>query len=1123
MAKSPKFRAFAFSRDDPLAAEHRDVSAWVEDALASNAFHRFYDDVALGSLPSGKKLLDAAPEQARRYVLAAIAQALHWNAQADRIRGPVCTINAVGLPGWDQVWGRRRQACAVVAALMRRGLPFQKEDILAILGLYLAGEQRSALESSLTIERYSARLAGDVPIGHIVRALERYAAGTAVDAEARKAMKAFAARLRSSADKDARRHGTTVEQLCLGAPQKVAGGAPPPRKKPAPRPAPAGTPAVLDQFKRSLGMLPDKGDRPATVLEPDRFPLLADSPLRREHELLSACFAAVVGTGHSGYRHLLTMSEPGRAVLSLKRAARGRALLAATERHVNTLLAPRLAAADWQCWQARDSAGAVVIPIAQTAFSLSRGGLFDFLLYLSVRPARGSLVIELLIPKLLAQVEQEMARAPLSEGERYVLSLFRASLVCGPPLGTDPPQVARLTQWIGDGAAFCLAPGEAWSDAVNDDLGKMKPARRRDWVALFTHALGATAARPSARWLKTAAKLVGAVGKESLQRALKKWLPLVGRGRSLPRLGLFYSDARGRGDVIDNENANCLRGLLWLAQALPRPEELLRTLAAVALTAYRKVPGVGPRAVKVGNAAVYALSGIRPTEAVGQLAMLKVRVKFGTAQKEIEKAFNQAAGALGLPRDEIEEMGVPAYGLSEVGLRRETLGDYRAELAVAGSRAELRWFDARGKAIQSVPAKAKSEHREDLGELQQSLKDIRAMLPAQRDRIDSMFLAEKSWPIAAWKERYLDHPLVGTIARRLLWCVDGTAATFAAGEPADIRGRPLAHGKTAEITLWHPIGRSVEKITAWRRRLEELGIAQPFKQAHREVYLLTDAERRTGTYANRFAAHVLRQHQFNALCAARGWKNKLRLMVDADYPPAAKELPHWGLRAEFWIEGLGDDYGRDTNESGVFLLLATDQVRFYRTEARQHPADPGGRRDRGRAAAPRGDGDGPLPLQEVPPLVFSEIMRDVDLFVGVASVGNDPTWQDGGPAGRYRDYWQGYCFGELSGTATTRRQVLERLVPRLRIAARCSFSDRFLVVRGDKRTYKVHLGSGNVLMEPNDQYLCIVPDSPSRAKPDDLFLPFEGDNTLSIIISKAILLAEDAKIKDPTIVQQIDR
>lgn len=59
-------------------------------------------------------------------------------------------------------------------------------------------------------------------------------------------------------------------------------------------------------------------------------------------------------------------------------------------------------------------------------------------------------------------------------------------------------------------------------------------------------------------------------------------------------------------------------------------------------------------------------------------------------------------------------------------------------------------------------------------------------------------------------------------------------------------------------------------------------------------------------------------------------------------------------------------------------------------------------------------------------------------------------------------------------------------------------------------------------MEPNDQYLCIVPDARARAAGDVVFLPFEGDNVLSIIISKAHLLAEDKKIKDPTIMRQID-
>jgi hypothetical protein len=80
-------------------------------------------------------------------------------------------------------------------------------------------------------------------------------------------------------------------------------------------------------------------------------------------------------------------------------------------------------------------------------------------------------------------------------------------------------------------------------------------------------------------------------------------------------------------------------------------------------------------------------------------------------------------------------------------------------------------------------------------------------------------------------------------------------------------------------------------------------------------------------------------------------------------------------------------------------------------------------------------------------------------------------------------------------------------------------------VRGDLRTYTIHLSSGNIVMEPTDQYLCIVPSrgaGSEDAAHRDVFLPFEGDAVLAIILSKAFLLAEDAKIKVPTITRQID-
>jgi hypothetical protein len=91
-------------------------------------------------------------------------------------------------------------------------------------------------------------------------------------------------------------------------------------------------------------------------------------------------------------------------------------------------------------------------------------------------------------------------------------------------------------------------------------------------------------------------------------------------------------------------------------------------------------------------------------------------------------------------------------------------------------------------------------------------------------------------------------------------------------------------------------------------------------------------------------------------------------------------------------------------------------------------------------------------------------------------------------------------------------------VPRLKIVRRCSLADKFLVVQGKLHTYKIHLGSGNILMSPNDQYLCVVPKQSAAEVGGKVILPFAGDNLLSVILSKAFLLAEDTKIKDPTIV-----
>ncbi len=71
--------------------------------------------------------------------------------------------------------------------------------------------------------------------------------------------------------------------------------------------------------------------------------------------------------------------------------------------------------------------------------------------------------------------------------------------------------------------------------------------------------------------------------------------------------------------------------------------------------------------------------------------------------------------------------------------------------------------------------------------------------------------------------------------------------------------------------MWHPLGHAPDEVRTWRDHLLDRGLRQPFKQAFREVYLLTPAEENTRDHSRRFADHLLRYGQAKALLTERGW------------------------------------------------------------------------------------------------------------------------------------------------------------------------------------------------------------------------------------------------------------
>ena len=636
---------------------------------------------------------------------------------------------------------------------------------------------------------------------------------------------------------------------------------------------------------------------------------------------------------------------------------------------------------------------------------------------------------------------------------------------------------------------------DPWAEPIAAFLENLDNSRGVAWDDLVAYSRTATSSKPSGKWLKEAARLLDAIGRTDFRAKILDWFSQV--RPTVRTTGLFHAPA----PPMEEGNAEFLKGMVWCCAHF-EDAETIHAVSNLAQACFRKVPGFGPLSAKVGNACLCVLSHLPGFDPIAQLSRLRLKVKYAAALRLIDRALQAAAEKLGMTTEELEEIAVPTYGLDENGCLREEIGDFTAELRIVGTDStELRWLKQDGKEQKSVPAQIKEQFAEDWKELKRNIQDIEKMLPAQRDRIERLLALDREWEHEKWLQRYHNHPLVSGLSRRLIWQFrhdnKSVLAAWNAGRFIDSQDQEVTWlGPATRVRLWHPLGSDVSAVAAWRDWLERHRVSQPFKQAHREIYILTDAELRSGTYSNRFAAHIIRQHQFAALARQRGWKYTLQGAFDSHNTPFLN-LPRLDLAAEFWVDAATGNNA--TSETGIYLYLATDQVRF---------CDPTG--------AARS-------LVDIPALVFSEVMRDVDLFVGVCSVGNDPQWQDHGEAGAHLTYWRAYSFGELSATAKTRREVLDRLLPKLKIAAKCSLEERFLIVQGALRTYKIHLGSGNILMSPNDRYLCIVADRSSSGSRSvqEIFLPFEGDNTLAVILSKAFLLADDTKIKDPTILSQI--
>ena len=669
----------------------------------------------------------------------------------------------------------------------------------------------------------------------------------------------------------------------------------------------------------------------------------------------------------------------------------------------------------------------------------------------------------------------------------------------------EPPQITKLaTKSVNQESSYLsllkqqIEPGEAWADDAHFFMATLDATQQQAWSELIELCRTTKSTAPSTKWLKSARKMMAVIGTHHVEAKLLDWLPLLKHDRT-DAMDQSNAIAPWTNECITPEkftlnNISVLKSLMWLAQDFNTPA-MRSCLRQVASMMYKKIPYVGMRSVKLANTAVMTL-GNMGDDGMAQIIILRANTKFISASNQINRILEKIASAEGVTVQELEERSLPDYGLTEIGLHRVKIRDFTAKITLTQvGEAEVVWLKSDGTEQKTIPTAIKSMALTK--ETQALAKELKIISSAYSKRLEQSYLNLESYSLEQWLKKYINHPIMGVLGRRLIWRIEHDKqildVIYQQDHFVDVQGQCIALPDTGQVRLWHPIHARTEVIEQWRQFIMQQQITQPFKQAHREVYSVTEAERASVDHSLRFAGHVLSQYQLHAIATHRTWEQKRGGDWDSgDNTAAYRKLPQHNLIIAFKNTPIS------LAGEGVYTYLTSQEVRFAAINA------------------PYGQS---LALDSVHPLIFSEIMRDIDLFVALASVGNEPEWRERMNTAQWHDYWDRYSFGDLSLLAKTRQATLKSLIPSLKIAKQLALEGNFLCVQGQLRRYKIHLGSANILMEPDDRYLCIV-ESTGSAK---CYLPYEGDVRLSMILSKAMLLAADDKIKDSSILSQIQR
>ncbi len=364
----------------------------------------------------------------------------------------------------------------------------------------------------------------------------------------------------------------------------------------------------------------------------------------------------------------------------------------------------------------------------------------------------------------------------------------------------------------------------------------------------------------------------------------------------------------------------------------------------------------------------------------------------------------------------------------------------------------------KGKELKSLPKEAKAAAA--VSDLLERRKDLKRLAASTKRTLEAAMCSGDRFSAAELKA-LMGHAIVKPFLERLVLKTDrglgypvdgGKAVRSFDGTEIPVKGEwSIAHPLDfVAAKTWH--GFQAECFAHER--------IQPFKQVFREVYTLTPAEKEDGDKSRRYSGHQVNENQAKSLLAGRGWSTR-------------EELSRL-YRAEGLIVDLELDHGYTTPAEAA--APAVGQVVFRKRDDWK-----------------------PIRLEDVPPVIFSEVMRDLDLVVSVAHVGGvDPE--------------------ATQSTIEMRRTLLEETCQLLKLE-NVRLEGKHALIQGEYGHYSVHLGSGVVHKQPGGSLCVVAVPAQHRGR---LFLPFADDDPRTAeVVSKVLLLARDREIQDPTILEQI--